>query len=177
MRRRAPLDLGFFIGVGCIALLSFGVGWWRDRDLRASLAYGGAGENVRWNAAGQPVRFADFRGQPLLVVYGAEWCRDCPAQVALLRQHLPSTLPMLHVVTSTARGYGHPATVADAQAWATRFDLPPARVLAADLSAKRLPALTLFDSEGRIVLDLTGLPQPATLDDALRESGWGASSP
>ena len=177
MRRRAPLDLGFFIGVGCIALLSFGVGWWRDRELPALQSYGGAADTVRRNAAGGSLRFADFRGQPLLVVYGAPWCRDCPSQVAVLRQALPPDVPTLHVVTSTARGYGHPADVADARAWARRFNLPAERVLAADLSAKRLPALTLFDGEGRIVLDVTGLAEPAAVTDALRESGWREKGP
>jgi hypothetical protein len=167
------LDLGFFIGIGCILVLSVGVSWWRDRDLVASAdptAYGGAAEVVRHTALGQPVRFADFRGAPLLVVYGADWCADCPAQLAAVRAAAPPTLRVRYVVTSSARGYGHPATPADARAWAERFGLPPTQVLAADLTAKHLPALTVFDREGRIVLDQNGLPDTLALQAALQRA-------
>jgi len=176
MRRDLTLDRGFLVGMALVV----GMVWW-VRDGRyegadsepptstASADFGGAGSLLRVRADGRPVRFADFRGAPLLVVYGAEWSRDSAAQLAAVRAAAPPGLAVIHVVTSTAQGYGHPATVETAAAWAAHFQLPAADVIAADLSAKTLPAVALFDAQGRLLAERSGLQDEAALRTLLQE--------
>jgi len=170
MRRDLTLDRGFLVGMALVV----GMVWWvRDGRFEgadskpltstASADYGGAGDLLRVRADGSSVRFSDFRGAPLLVVYGAEWSRDSAAQLAAVRAAAPPKLVVIHVVTSTSQGYGHPATVETAAAWATLHRLPVADVIAADLSAKTLPAVALFDADGRLLAERTGLQDEAAL--------------
>lgn len=176
-QRRPTLDRGFVIGLGVLLL----VAWMLDRAPTAPAAvppnYGGAADLARVDADGRTVRFRDFRGEPVLVVYAAEWSTDSPAQLAAIRSAAPAGLRVVHVLTSTIDGYGHPATEDTARAWARRHGLPARDVIAADLTAKPLPALVLFDAEGRMRFEHSGLMDAATLRDRLSSAGLAAAPP
>jgi hypothetical protein len=104
-----------------------------------------------------------YRGAPLLVVYGAPWCRDCEPEWRRLRTRLPESLAVVHLVTSTEAGYGHPADAATAAAWAARLGVAAEQVLPADLTAMALPAVSLRDHRGRERLRLAGRIDPDRL--------------
>jgi len=169
MRRTLVMDRGLLVGMSMLLLL----GWWVHSDTPSDWVppapkdYRGAAELVRVKANGESTTFASFRGAPLLVVYGASWCTDCTLQVAEVAKAVPRNLRTIHVVTSAPAGYGRPATREDAAYWARRFGLAPEQVLAADLTAMRLPALMLFDAEGRLLFEHTGLMDAAGLQTAL----------
>lgn len=131
-----------------------------DRGFVVGLLLVGLG--FLWLKGGAPPGFpgepdlARYRGAPLLVVYGAPWCRDCEAEWRRLEAALPEGLAVVHLVTSTEAGYGHPATAESAAAWATRLGVPAEQVLPADLTTMALPALSLRDAGGRERLRLSG---------------------
>lgn len=136
--RMLRIDRGFVVG-----LLLVGLGFlWLKGDAPPGFP-------------GEP-DLARYRGAPLLVVYGAPWCRDCEAEWQRLEAVLPEGLAVVHLVTSTEAGYGHPATAETAAAWAARLGVPPEQVLPADLTAMPLPALSLRDGSGRERLRLSG---------------------
>ncbi len=168
-RRRPTLDRGFVIGVGVLLLMA----WFLDRLPEAPTppAYGGAADLARIDADGRTVRFRDFLGHPVLVVYAADWSRDSVAQLEAARSVAPETLRVVLVLTSTAEGYGHPATEETARTWARRHGLPANDVLAADLTAKPLPAVVLFDAEGVLRFEHTGPLDAAALRDRLSANG------
>lgn len=119
-----------------------------------------------------------YEGAPLLVVYGAPWCRDCAAEWRALEPTLPDGLTVLHLATSTERGRGHPATEATVQAWAATLGVPEASVRPADLTHKHLPALLLRDATGRWRFEHTGRldrASRAALARALAHEGLDAS--
>jgi len=155
--------------IGVVLAILLGV-WLRDLPalLRKPPVETAALERPRIDALGASRRLAEWHGRPVLVAYGAAWCLDCPAMVAAAEMAgQRDDLVVLHMLTSTGAGYGHPPGVADAAAWARRFDLPPERVWAADLTAKSLPAWTLFDAEGRVRAEHEGPVDPAALAAAL----------
>ncbi|MCE2944747.1 MAG: TlpA family protein disulfide reductase [Lysobacteraceae bacterium] len=166
-RQRPTLDRGFAIGLGVLLLAA----WLLDRVPTMPEApppsYGGAADLARADADGRTVRFRDFRGEPVLVVYAADWSEDSPAQLAAVRSAAPPGLRVVHVLTSTIDGYGHPATVDTARAWARRHGLAARDVIAADLTAKPLPALALFDADGTMRFEHSGLMEAATLRERL----------
>jgi thiol-disulfide isomerase/thioredoxin len=171
MRRTLVLDRGFLVGMSLLLLL----GWWVHSDTPAewtppeAAPYRGAANVQRVTANGEFTALASFRGAPVLVVYGAPWCSDCELQVAEVAQAAPKDLRVVHVVTSAPAGYGHPATRGDAAYWARRFELAPEQVLAADLTAMRLPALMLFDAQGGLLFEHTGLMDSGALRRALSD--------
>lgn len=157
--------------VGLLVALALGV-WLRDLPalLRPPPVETAALERPRLDATGAPRRLDEWVGRPVLVAYGAQWCRDCPALVAAAEaagRDTAADLVVLHMLTSAEAGYGHPPRAADAAAWPERFGLPAERVWAADLSAKPLPAWTLFDAEGRVLAEQHGPVDPARLAAAL----------
>ena len=168
-RRRPTIDRGFVIGLGVLLL----VAWSLDRTPEGSApaAYGGAADLARIDAEGRTVRFRDFRGQATLVVYAADWSRDSAVQLETARAVAPASLRVVVVLTSTVEGYGHPATQDTARAWARRHGLPATDVLAADLTAKPLPAVVLFDADGALRFEHTGPLDAAALRDRLSASG------
>lgn len=173
MRRRQsePPRPFFRRGILIGLLVAMGLGAWLH-DLPALLRGPPpdivALERPRLDAEGQSRRLAEWQGRPVLVAYGADWCRDCPALVAAVEDAAaPADLVVLHMLTSAAAGYGHPPDAADAAAWAQRFGLPPERVWAADLTAKRLPAWVLFDPQGRVIAEQHGPVDSAALAGAL----------
>ncbi len=59
-------------------------------------------------------------------------------------------------MTSDMGGYGDPATKATAARWSSQFGLDPARVLAADLTASKIPKHILFSPDGQVLFEQTG---------------------
>ena len=167
------------VAIGVVLAILLGV-WLRDLPalLREPPVETAALERPRTDASGAPRQLAEWRGRPVLVAYGAAWCHDCPALVAAAETAgQRDELVVLHMLTSTAAGYGHPPGAADAAAWAERFDLPQERVWAADLTAKPLPAWTLFDAEGRVRAEHEGPVDPAALAAALARLSADAAPP
>lgn len=119
------------------------------------------GQEPRPNALGEPVRFEDFAGRFLWVEYAAPWCGPCDRQAgeakAFKLRAPQGELSLLTVMTSEMGGYGHPATIATAKAWAQKHGLPAAAVLAADLTHKTVPEHILFSPEGHTLFIRQGL--------------------
>ncbi|MBS3896925.1 hypothetical protein [Silanimonas sp.] len=155
--------------IGLVMAILLGV-WLRDLPalFRQPPVETVALERPRVDALGTPRQLAEWQGRPVLVAYGAAWCQDCPALVAAAEAAgQRDGLVVLHMLTSTVAGYGHPPGASDAATWAERFGLPPERVWAADLTAKPLPAWTLFDAEGRVRAEHEGPIDPRRLAAAL----------
>lgn len=109
----------------------------------------------RVNGYGDTVRMEDFAGQFIWAHYAAPWCGDSPRQTETLkRTDLEAVL--LTIMTSEMGGYGHPATTDTAATWADRFNLPPSRTIAADLTFMSLPKHVLYSPEGQTLLEHTG---------------------
>ena len=70
---------------------------------------GGTGYEVADLATGEPVSVSSLRGEPVLLVSWATWCRECDEELAGLQEFADSDAAHgIHIVRSTPRS---PSTV------------------------------------------------------------------
>lgn len=135
----------------------------------------------RMSANGESVLFEQYEGKFIWAEYAAPWCGYCARQSPETKQVDDSTgseVVFLTIMTSDMGGYGDPATRATAQAWASRYGLDPGRVLAADLTAIKVPRHILYSPEGQMLFLWTGYLPADRISDVLEErmAGWNAWS-
>lgn len=116
-----------------------------------------------------PIRLADYRGQPLLLVFWAEWCPICRLELSTLAS-LAEDGPVL----SVAMRSGHDAAVRDFLRKEGIQGLPvvndPDGSLAALYGVKGVPVAFVLDGTGQIRFVETGL----TSSWGLRARLWWA---
>lgn len=137
----------------------------------------GRTQQPRLNALGKPVYMPDFEGSFVWSEYAAPWCKVCPTQTPetkKVEKELQGQVVFLTVMTGKSNKYNDHATVATARAWASRFQLDPARVIAAELWFKTVPEHRFFSPRGHTLFVHVGhLPA-----DRIREvisfyrTGW-----
>ena len=110
----------------------------------------------RVDADGRTVRWSDFSGRFVWAEYAAPWCSICAQQSPELRNLDRPELVVVTVMTSEIEGYGHPPTSRTAAAWADRFGLNHAHVLATDLTSLSVPRHLFFSPEGHTLFAIEG---------------------
>ncbi len=83
--------------------------------------------------------------------YAAPWCKPCTWQTPVTKsveESLGDEVVFLTVMTGQSEKYNDHATVDTAKAWARRFGLDPARVVAAELWFKTVPEHRFYSPEG-----------------------------
>ncbi len=84
------LSLGGLCVVGCIAagaLVYFFPSMYQAALDNSSLAVGDSAPDFELTAlTGETIRLSQFRGQPVLLTFGASWCPDCRIEAPLLEE-------------------------------------------------------------------------------------------
>ena len=128
----------------------------------------------RSNANGETVSLEDFAGQFIWSDYAAPWCGPCTPQTQAIKQVERSldeadAVVFLTIMTSDMGGFGDPATQQTAAEWASRFQLDPTRVLAANLTAMTIPKHLLFSPEGHVLFEKTAPMKAAEIGSVLEQ--------
>jgi thiol-disulfide isomerase/thioredoxin len=108
---------------------------------------------------GQPARFSDFRGTPLLVNLWATWCAPCVAEMPTLDALAERERDRLQLLTISEDLNGRDKIEAflgerrfrHLEAW-----LDPQMELMAAMGVTTLPTTILYDAQGREVWRVTG---------------------
>ncbi len=134
---------------------------------------------ARVSASGNRIKLEQFEGRFLWAEYAAPWCAPCAKQAAAIKQAesaAGSEVVFLTIMTSEMGGYGHPATQTTAKNWASQHGLEPRRVLAADLTAIKIPRHILYSPEGHMLFIKTGFMPANEIEDVIEErsADWKA---
>ena len=127
---------------------------------------------ARVSASGEQVRLIQFEGRFVWAEYSAPWCAPCRQQATAIRDAEASSaadVVFLTIMTSEMGGYGHPATRATAQNWASQNNLDPHRVVAADLTAITIPRHILYSPQGQMLFVATGFMSAAEIREVIEE--------
>ena len=114
----------------------------------------------RINGHGEEVCVAEFEGQFVWADYSAPWCRPCVAQARIIKaleNEFPGEVVFLTVITSAKSEFQSIPTQETASAWARRFKLDPAKVVAAtNRWGMTIPTHILFSPTGQTLYRAVG---------------------
>lgn len=193
-------DGGFIPLPGVLAIVLGGVfRSWRNTGLRRPLALGLGSGLLFWllttlaltlyqqstnlpdlvlrNAAGEPVRLADYRGRPLVINIWATWCPPCRREMPVLQAAQQQRADVVFLFVNQAQS---PKTVAD---FLNTQGLTLSNVLFDDsgelaqhVGAMALPSTVFYTAEGRLLGSHLGELSNASLTRLL-ETSPAPSSP
>ena len=127
----------------------------------------------RVNAHGEEICVAEFEGQFVWADYAAPWCRPCIAQAKIIKAletEFGDEVVFLTVITSETSEFQSIPTQQTASAWAQRFGLDPANVLAAaDRWAMTIPTHILFSPTGQTLYRAKGFHSKAQLQEIMAD--------
>ncbi len=145
------LGLCLLACVGMGLLIRFGPDIYQHSLNQSSLNVGTAAPDFELESLdGQSIRLSQFRGQPVLLSFGASWCPDCRKEAPLL-QELHESHPDLAILLIDSRE--SPETVGN---FAARFGITHPVLLDADGSISdryqivAIPTELFIDAEGTI---------------------------
>ena len=127
----------------------------------------------RVNARGKEVCVAEFEGQFLWADYAAPWCRPCVAQAKIIKAletEFGSEVVFLTVITGETSEFQSIPTQQTANAWARRFGLNPANVVAAtDRWGMTIPTHILFSPTGQTLYRANGFHSKEQLQEIMAD--------
>jgi len=123
-----------------------------------------------------------MRGKPVVVVVWGSWCTPCRAEA-------PDVVAAAEEIGDTASFVGiniRNASVADAEAFVRRFDIPYPSFFSPDgkallpfsgtLTAYTIPSFVVLDADGRVAASIIGsLPSVTTLVDLVQDVDAGTA--
>ena len=193
-------DGGFIALTGVVAIVIGAIlRAWRRSDLRRPLALGLGSGLLFWllttlaltlyqqgtnlpdlvlrNAAGQPVRLADYRGRPLVINLWATWCPPCRREMPVLQAAQRQRDDVVFLFVNQAESPKTVADFLDTQGLILNnvlFD--DSGELAQQVGAMALPSTIVYSAEGRLLGSHLGELSSASLTRLL-ETNTDPSSP
>lgn len=134
-------------------------------------------QKPRFNAQEQPVYMSNFTGKFVWAEYAATWCKTCTwqtPQTKNVQKKLKDEIVFITIMTGKSNKYNDHATVETAQQWANRFNLDPAKVIAAELWFKTIPEHRLFSPEGHTLFVHVGALTADQIEEVIKyyQTGW-----
>ena len=125
----------------------------------------------RVNGHGEEVCVAEFEGHFVWADYAAPWCGPCAAQAKIIKAletELADEVVFLTVITSAKNEFQSIPTQETAKAWARRFGLDPAKVVAAtNRWGMTIPTHILFSPTGQTLYRAVGFLSKEQLQEIM----------
>ena len=174
----------FFIMGGCGDQAPVEMHWGRMKGLEDIVGNmnddtysGGRTQTPRPNALGEPVHMTDFEGEFVWAEYAATWCKACKQQTPVTQRveaELGDEIVFLTIMTGKSTKYNDHATQATARQWASKYQLSPDRVLAAELWYKTVPEHRLYSPQGHTLFVHIGYLNSEQIKQVIEyyRTGW-----
>ncbi len=188
-------DGGFLAWVGLLAVI-IGAIWQyrRQPQLRRPLAIGLACGVLFWlmgslaghlyergtrlpditlhNAAGQPVRLADYQGRPLVINLWATWCPPCRREMPVLQQAQNERNDVMFLFVNQGESPGTVTTfLATSGLGLSHVLFDGSGRLAQQVGSSALPTTLFYDAQGQLIGSHLGELSRASLARALESFG------
>ncbi|CAB1082225.1 hypothetical protein D1AOALGA4SA_9856 [Olavius algarvensis Delta 1 endosymbiont] len=137
----------------------------------------GRSQEPRLNALGEPVHMTDFEGEFVWAEYAATWCKACTQQTPATKRaeaKLEDEVVFVTIMTGKSNQYNDHATQDTARQWASSYQLPPERVLAAELWFKTVPEHRFYSPQGHTLFVHVGYLNQEQIRQVIEyyRTGW-----